>query len=223
MFLSLHAADSPSLHLSRRWQGNCWSPALFPCLMSWGPQLGRSLSSWNSMIPAIILLWNQTNKNCAIPSMNDWACPTVHIHLFATLCVSVCGDNNMCYSILPQNKEYYISSYQHFPPEDQSLLRVLSLHTITLHSLGDPLLFPMKEKTHCLFETTVLSTSKCQWSVKVWMSLSCRYWHLICCLFTFTHSWVHGLWLQTCDNTSVCYLLNALYFCRSTFLQSYYH
>lgn len=151
--------------------------------MSWGPQLGRSLSSWNSMIPAIILLWNQTNKNCAIPSMNDWACPTVHINLFATLCVSVCGDNNMCYSILPQNKEYYISNNQHFPP-DQSLLRVLSLHTITLHSLGDPLLFPMKEKTaylkpHCWAHPSVsgLWKSGCPW-VAGTDTLSVAYLHL---------------------------------------------
>lgn len=72
------------------WQevaGGLLSPAFCPCFMSSGPQLGRSLSSWKSMIPAISLLWNQANKSCAIPSMNDWPSPIVHIHLSATLCV----------------------------------------------------------------------------------------------------------------------------------------
>lgn len=53
---SLHAFDSPLLHLSRKWQGDCYSPAFCPCLMSLGPQLGRRLSSWTSMIPAMSVL-----------------------------------------------------------------------------------------------------------------------------------------------------------------------
>lgn len=101
---------------------------------------------------------------------------------FLLCCVCMWRDNKVHYSILPQNKDYYILSYQHFPPEDLSFLRILSLHAMTLLSL---VFFPMKEKTNGLFETVLLSTSRasdlwksgCPW-VAVTDALSASYLHL---------------------------------------------
>lgn len=151
--------------------------------MSSGPQLGAAFHAEN-LIPAISLLWNQTNMNCAIRSTNDWPCPTMHIHLFAALCVCVWSVNNVHYSILLQNKEHYMLSHQHFPPENQSFPGCFLFSSDSPKSLWS-CFSPVKEKMSCLSETTVLSTSTasglwksgCPW-VTVTNTLSAGYLHL---------------------------------------------
>lgn len=100
----------------------------------------------------------------------------------------------MRYLILPQNKEHYILSYQHFPPDNQSFLRMLSLHVVSLLSLCDLVFFPTREKTNCLFETTVLSTSTATFTVcesldVLELQLLTPYL-LAICIYTFMSTWI---------------------------------